>query len=306
MKEIFSIKRPDNLDNSLVKQESKEKIKTFKSFDIQYKKIINEILEDGELRPTRTGIPAYSLMGKTLEHDMESGFPLCSLRTMPEKSMRVETEFYLKGHTDKQWLIDRGCHFWDHWSNKKSEDKNDLGPTYGFEWRNFGADYKGIGNYEGQGIDQIKWVLEEIKKDPDSKRLIVSQWNPKDLDQQAIPPCPFAFQLLKYGEKLNLIFYQRSGDICLGVPNDFAQHALLLHLFCLETGYKPGRVTGVFGQVELYENHVEGAKELITRDTEIYPKVETSRFTTITEWSHEDTKFTDYKHGEKINFPIAI
>ncbi len=121
------------------------------NFDKQYKKIIKDCLERGFLRPTRSEISAYSLMGSVITHDMKEGFPLSTLRKMPQKSMRVETEFYLKGYTDKKWLQDRGCHFWDHWSNKTSDDENDLGPTYGFEWRHFGADYKGIGDYTGQG-----------------------------------------------------------------------------------------------------------------------------------------------------------
>ena len=277
-----------------------------KSFEQQYKELLHEVMQNGLLRQTRSGIPAYSLIGKTLEHDMSEGFPLLTLRKMPEKSMRVETEFYLKGYTDKKWLTDRGCHFWDYWSSKQSDDQNDLGPTYGFEWRNFGAEYKGINTYEGNGIDQIKWVVEELKKDPESKRLVVSQWNPKDIDKQSIPPCPFAFQLLKYGEKLNLVFYQRSADVCLGLPNDFAQHALLLHLFCLETGYIPGKVIGMFGQVELYENHVDGAKELLGRTCGVLPQVYTKKFTTITEWSHIDTIFKNYLPKEKINFQIAV
>lgn len=277
-----------------------------KNFDTQYKEIIQECLEDGFLRPTRSGIPAYSLIGKTISHDMKLGFPLCTLRQMPQKGMRVETEFYLKGYTDKKWLTDRGCHFWDYWQNRKSDNPNDLGPTYGFEWRNFGAEYKGIGNYEGQGIDQIKWVLEKLRKYPENKRLVVSQWNPKDIDQQAIPPCPFAFQLLKHGDELNIIFYQRSADVCLGLPNDFAQHALLLHLFCLETGYKPGKVVGMFGQVELYENHIEGANKLLTIKPLTCPTAETKNFTTIFDWKFEDTTFINYQHGEKISFPIAI
>ena len=277
-----------------------------KSFDIQYKQLIKDCLEEGLLRPTRSGIPAYSILGKTIEHDMKLGFPLCTLRHMPQKSMRVETEFYLKGYSDKKWLTDRGCHFWDYWQNRKSDNPDDLGPTYGFEWRYFGADYTGIKNYEGQGIDQIKWVIEKLRKYPENKRLVVSQWNPKDIDQQAIPPCPFAFQLLKHDDELNMIFYQRSGDICLGVPNDFAQHALLLHLFCLETGYKPGKVIAMFGQVELYENHLEGAKELLNRLPLEYPEVNTEKFEGIDNWSYEDTKFNNYQYGEKISFPIAI
>lgn len=276
------------------------------SFDEQYKKLIKQCLEDGFLRPTRAGIPAYSILGATITHSMREGFPLLTLRKMPQKSMRVETEFYLKGYTDKSWLTERGCHFWDHWQSKKSDNSNDLGPTYGFEWRHFGADYTGIGDYEGQGIDQIKWVIEKLKKYPENKRLVVSQWNPQDIDQQAIPPCPFAFQLLKHGNELNLIFYQRSGDVCIGLPNDFAQHALLLHLFCKEVGYEEGKVIGMFGQVELYENHLEGARELLLRESFILPRVETKNFTSIIDWSYEDTEFIDYQCGEKISFPISV
>lgn len=276
------------------------------TFDTQYKKIVNDCLDHGFLRPTRSGIPAYSLIGATITHDMKEGFPLITLRKMPQKSMRVESEFYLKGYTDKSWLAERGCHFWDYWKNRQSDDNNDLGPTYGFEWRHFGADYKGIDDYQGQGIDQIKWVLEKLKKYPENKRLVVSQWNPKDIDQQAIPPCPFAFQLLKHGDELNLIFYQRSADVCLGLPNDFAQHALLLHLFCLETEYKPGKVVGMFGQVELYENHIEGAKELLMREPKKLPEISTGKFTSIFDWEFADSEFINYEHGEAIKFPIAI
>lgn len=277
-----------------------------KDFDTQYKSLLKECREEGFLRPTRAGIPAYSILGKTIEHDMKLGFPLSTLRKMPQKSMRVETEFYLKGYTDKKWLTDRGCHFWDYWQNRLLDNPNDLGPTYGFEWRHFGAEYKGIGNYEGKGIDQIKWVLEKLRKYPENKRLVVSQWNPKDIDQQAIPPCPFAFQLIKHGDELNIIFYQRSADICLGLPNDFAQHALLLHLFCLETGYKTGKVIGMFGQIELYENHYEKSQLLLDAAQLPYPTVVTEKFTSIFNWSFEDTKFINYQHGEKIDFPIAV
>lgn len=276
------------------------------NFDSQYKKLIRHAIKDGCLRPTRSGIAAYSILGATIAHDMADGFPLLTLRKMPQQSMRVETEFYLRGYTDKKWLTDRGCHFWDNWHNKKSKDLNDLGPTYGFEWRNFGAKYHGIGDYKGQGVDQIKWVLKKLKKYPENKRLVVSQWNPQDIDQQAIPPCPFAFQLLKEGDKLNIIFYQRSSDICIGLPNDFAQHALLLHLFCLETGHTAGKVIGMFGQVELYENHLEQAKELLKRRSRQLPQAITDKFKNVSNWSYQDTRFIDYKHGKKISFPIAI
>ncbi len=277
-----------------------------KSFEEQYKDLLSEALEHGLLRPTRSGISAYSLIGKVLEHDMSQGFPLLTLRKMPQKSMRVETEFYLKGYTDKKWLIDRGCHFWDYWQNKNSDDPNDLGPTYGFEWRHWNAEYTGIGDYKGKGVDQIKWVIEKLKKYPENKRLVVSQWNASDINQQAIPPCPFAFQLLKHGDKLNLIFYQRSGDLCIGVPNDFAQHALLLHLFCKETGFTEGKLIAMFGQVELYENHIDGAKELLVRENGVLPIVETQKFTSVLDWEFNDTEFLNYQPHEKIHFDIAV
>lgn len=276
------------------------------TYDQQYKNIVQRCLTEGILRPTRAGISAYSLIGVTIDHTLKEGFPLLTLRRLPEQSMRVETEFYLKGYTDKSWLIERGCHFWDPWQNRRSTNACDLGPTYGFEWRHFGAEYQGIGNYSGQGIDQIAWVLEKLKKFPENKRLVVSQWNPKDIEQQAIPPCPFAFQLLKHGEELNLIFYQRSGDVCIGVPNDFAQHALLLHLFCRETGYQEGRVVGMFGQVELYENHIDDARKLLQRESYPLPVARTDTFTSLFQWSYQDTCFKRYEAGERIRFPIAV
>lgn len=276
------------------------------NFDLQYKRLIRRAIKEGFLRPTRSKIPAYSILGATISHNMAEGFPLLTLRKMPQQSMRVETEFYLRGYTDKAWLTERGCHFWDHWHNKKSKNTNDLGPTYGFEWRHFGAKYHGIDNYSKQGVDQIKWVLKKLKKYPENKRLVVSQWNPQDIDQQAIPPCPFAFQLLKEGNKLNIIFYQRSSDLCIGLPNDFAQHALLLHLFCLETGYTAGKVIGMFGQVELYKNHLDQVNKLLKRKSYPLPQITTDKFKNIFNWSYQDTNFIDYRHGEKISFPIAI
>jgi thymidylate synthase len=277
-----------------------------KNFETQYKILLEETLNSGLLRPTRSGVNAYSLLGKSIEHDMELGFPLLTGREMPKKSMMVETEFYLKGYTDKNWLQERGCHFWDHWTSKIPKSENDLGPTYGFEWRHWNAKYDGIRDYSGEGVDQIAWVIDQLKNNPESKRLVVSQWNASDIENQAIPPCPFAFQLLKYGNKLNLVFYQRSADICLGLPNDFAQHALLLHLFCKETGLIPGTVVSMFGQIELFETHLTGAKELLSRETFPFPRIETNNFNGTLNWTYEDTNFVDYKHGDKIPFPIAI
>lgn len=277
-----------------------------KTFDPQYQALIQECLAHGTRRPTRSGVDALSVLGITIEHDMRAGFPLSTLRRLPEKSMRVETEFYLKGLTDRRWLQERGCHFWDAWNHPRHKDPDDIGPTYGFAWRHFGISYEGIKNYAGQGRDQIAWLLHELKTNPESKRLVVSQWDPCALEEQLIPPCPFAFQVLKYGEELNLVFYQRSADVALGLPNDFAQHALLLHLLCLETRYTPGKVIGMFGQAELYVTHLEGARKLLTRAPSDYPTCATTSFRKILDWSYADTTFVGYKPGEPMRFPLAV
>jgi thymidylate synthase len=277
------------------------------TFDTQYKELIQECIKEGFQRPTISGVDAKSILGVSISHSMKNGFPLSTLRKMPERSIRVETEFYLQGYTDKRWLTDRGCNFWNEWNCEKFEDPNDLGATYGFEWRNFGADYYGLNSpIVGSGVDQIKWVIQELKKNPDSKRIIVSQWNPKDIEIQPIPPCPFAFQLLKYGSELNLIFYQRSGDLCLGFPNDFAQHALLLHLFCKELNYNEGRVIGMFGQIEMYVNHEDQVKELLKETIYDLPKVKTNNFGSVLDWKYIDTVFENYNHGKTRKFDIAV
>jgi thymidylate synthase len=271
------------------------------SFDKEYKKLIEQCLE-GTLRPTR-GVPAFSILGVTIRHDMSLGFPATTLRALPFKSVAIETDFYLKGLTDKKWLKDRGCNFWSHWSSPTSDDEHDLGPIYGFEWRNWGKKYR---NESSVGIDQLKNLISEIKTNPESKRLVVTQWNPTNMEHCSIPPCPFAFQILKYGNTLNMVFYQRSVDVCLGLPNDFAQYALLLQLICNQTGYIPGEVVGMFGQAELYENHLENAKELLKRDIKKYPQLIIDTKINMNNFNYLDASLEDYQHHKKLNFKISV
>ena len=287
-----------------------------------YLNIVDKILKEGVLCPNRTGISAYTIAGAVFEHDMSEGFPLLTTKKMGLRLISSELEFFIKGITDKNWLKDRNNHIWDEWakpqlapyghdeeSKKKMLEERDLGPIYGFQWRHFNASYKTYDvSYEGQGIDQLKNVIEKLKTDPRDRRMIVSAWNPQQFGEMALPPCHYAFQITVIDGKLNLLWNQRSVDTMLGLPFNIASYALLLHLLAKESGLKEGKLVGFLSDVHIYENHVKGAKEQLLRDPEKFPlsKIETDNWKSIFDWKHEDTKITDYQSYDKISFNIAI
>jgi thymidylate synthase len=274
------------------------------------------------LAENRTGVSAYTIAGAIFEHDMKYGFPLLTTKKVPFKMVASELEFFIKGLTDKKWLQDKNNHIWDEWANPKitpyghdqeSKEKmlkeRDLGPIYGFEWRHFNAPYKGYDcDYENKGIDQLKKVIETIKNNPRDRRMIVSAWNPEQLEEMALPPCHYGFQITVLDGKLNLLWNQRSVDTMLGLPFNIASYALLLHLLAKETGLKEGKLVGFLADVHIYENHLDKAKEQLKRDPNKYPlpKIETNNWSGIFNWSSENSKIIDYQSYEKIPFEIAI
>lgn len=287
-----------------------------------YLDIVDKILKEGVLCPNRTGISAYTIAGATFEHDMEKGFPLLTTKKMGLRLISSELEFFINGITDKNWLRDHNNHIWDEWakpqlapyghdeeSKKKMLEERDLGPIYGFQWRHFNAPYKTYDtNYEGQGIDQLKKVIETLKTNPRDRRMIVSAWNPQQFGEMALPPCHYAFQVTVIDGKLNLLWNQRSVDTMLGLPFNIASYALLLHLLAKETGLKEGKLVGFLADVHIYENHVAGAKEQLSRDPNKYslPTIETENWKSIFDWKCEDTKLLNYQSYDKISFDIAI
>jgi len=287
-----------------------------------YLNIVDKILKEGILCPNRTGIPAYTIAGAIFEHDMSEGFPLLTTKKMGLRLISSELEFFIKGITDKNWLRDKNNHIWDEWAKPQlapyghdEESKNkmmkerDLGPIYGFEWRHFNAPYTTYdANYEGQGIDQLKKIVETLKTNPRDRRMIVSAWNPQQFEEMALPPCHYAFQITVIDGKLNLLWNQRSVDTMLGLPFNIASYALLLHLLAKEAGLKEGKLVGFLADVHIYENHVNGAKEQLTRDPQKYPlpKIDTGNWKSIFDWTYEDTKVLDYQSYEKILFDIAV
>ncbi len=287
-----------------------------------YLNIVKHILENGTEKADRTGTGVKSVAGVMFEHDMNDGFPLLTTKKMPFRVMAVELEFFIKGITDKEWLKERNCHIWDEWcspdkvpyahdeeTKRKMAEERDLGPVYGFQWRHFGADYKDYNtDYTGQGVDQLKKLVKTIKTNPTDRRMLVMAWNPTMLDHMALPPCHYNWQVTITGDKLNLMWNQRSVDVALGLPFNISSYALLLHLLAKETGYKEGRLIGFLGDTHIYSNHIEGLREQLTRDPDKYPlpHVKTENFTSIFDWEYTDSEIVGYESYSRIKFPIAV
>lgn len=287
-----------------------------------YLDIVRKVLEQGERKANRTGVDAIATAGAIFEHDMSLGFPLLTTKKMPYKVIASELEFFIKGITDKQWLKDRNNHIWDEWAypkkapyghtpqaQQKMKDERDLGPIYGFQWRHFNAPYYDFAtNYANQGVDQLKCVIEKLKTDPNDRRMIVMAWNPLALQDMALPPCHYAFQVTVVNGKLNLLWNQRSVDTMLGLPFNIASYATLLHLLAKESGLQEGKLVGFLADVHIYVNHLDGANEQITRDPNQYPlpQLITENFTSIFDWQYTNTHIEGYQSYPKIELPIAI
>ena len=296
--------------------------KSYTEFMKAYLDIVRNVLENGIKIETRQGTPAYTIAGAIFEHDMPKGFPLLTTKKMPFRLISSELEFFINGVTDKKWLQDKNNHIWDEWakpqkapyghdeiSKKKMLEERDLGPIYGFQWRHFNTPYKSYdSDYTGQGIDQLKNIVETLKTNPRDRRMIVSAWNPLQFDEMALPPCHYSFQITTIGDKLNLMWNQRSVDTMLGLPFNIASYALLLHLLAKETGFKEGKLVGFLADVHLFENHIAGAKEQLSRNPKKYllPKIETENWKSIFDWKNEDTKVKNYQSYDRIPFEIAI
>ena len=281
----------------------------------QYLDILDECLTKGTPSDNRTGIPTIRIpWGATFMHDMQDGFPLITTKKMPPKTIFTELEFFIKGITDKQWLLDRNCHIWDEWGNPQkwkriyqqrlanlqaekqrplTEDEckqlqndcmnteRDLGPVYGWQWRHWGGKYRfdsqnPLENFDPQnpGIDQLKNVIDTAKTNPNNRRLIVNAWNPTYEHTMALPPCHYSYQILIHNNKVNLIWNQRSCDMFLGVPFNIASYAMLLLLFAKELGYEPGVLRGNLGDVHIYENHIPQVREQLSRKPNKLPTME--------------------------------
>lgn len=262
----------------------------------QYLDLMKDILETGATKTDRTGTGTKSVFGRQLRFDLAQGFPLLTTKKLHTRSIFIELLWFLKGDTNIQYLHDHGVTIWDEWA----DENGDLGPVYGHQWRSWPTP-------NGQTIDQITNVLNQIKQKPDSRRHIVSAWNPAEVDKMALPPCHTMFQFYVADGKLSCQLYQRSCDTFLGLPFNIASYALLTHMFAQQCDLKPGDFVWTGGDVHLYTNHIEQAKLQLTREPFDLPQLNIRRKpASIFEYQYEDFEIVNYQPHPGIKAPIAV
>ncbi len=262
----------------------------------QYLDLVQDIIDHGADRGDRTGTGTRGVFGRQMRFDLSAGFPMLTTKKLHLRSIIVELLWFLRGETNVKWLQERGVSIWNEWADAEGE----LGPVYGKQWRSWAAP-------DGRTIDQITWVRDEIMRNPNSRRLVVSAWNPADVDRMALPPCHCLFQFFVADGKLSCQLYQRSADVFLGVPFNIASYALLTMLMARATGLEPGEFVHAFGDVHLYANHFEQARLQLQRQPKPLPKLTINPSKTdLFGWDYEDFTLTDYAPDAHIKAPVAV
>lgn len=285
----------------------------------EYHKIVRKVINKGVAKSNRTKIPTIAIAGAMFEHDMADGFPLITTKKMGIKSISAELEFFIKGITDKKWLQDRGCNIWNEWCSpvivpyghdKETQNRmaaeRELGPIYGWQWRNFGGTYVDYKTECIDGFDQLLYAIMTLEKDLNDRRAIVSAWNPVDLHKMALPPCHWGFQLFVNNGKLCLTWIQRSVDVALGLPYNITSYGLLLILLANQLGLEPGKLIGELGDVHIYTNHISGLKKQLERDFRPLPEITIPVFKNVFDWEYDQVKLNNYCPHSAIKFNIAV
>ena len=262
----------------------------------QYLELLHHVIATGTVRADRTGVGTRGIFGHQMRFDLAEGFPLLTTKKVHLRSVIHELLWFLRGDTNVAYLRDNGVSIWDEWA----DEQGDLGPVYGHQWRSWPA-------ADGRTIDQISHVVEMIRSSPNSRRLIVSAWNPADVDRMALPPCHVLFQFYVSEGRLSCQLYQRSADLFLGVPFNIASYALLTHMVAQVTGLEAGEFIHTFGDAHIYLNHVDQVKTQLEREPRALPTLHlNSDVTDLFAFRFEDLTVEGYDPHPAIKAPVAV
>ena len=261
----------------------------------QYLNLLRDILDNGVRRDDRTGTGTLGVFGRQIRFDLSKGFPLLTTKKLHTRSIFIELLWFLRGETNIGWLKDNGVGIWDEWA----DENGDLGPVYGKQWRSWAAP-------NGQSIDQIQKLIHGLKTNPNSRRHIVSAWNPADVDDMALPPCHCLFQFFVADGKLSCQLYQRSADVFLGVPFNIASYALLTMMLAQVLGLEPGDFVHTFGDAHLYLNHLEQAELQLTRQPLALPTLTVAPKSDLFAYELSDFVLSDYAPWPHIKAAVAV
>lgn len=274
-----------------------------------YEALLKDVLKNGREKTDRTGTGTLSVTGRQVHYDLTKSFPLITTKKVYWKAIVHELLWFLQGNTNTKYLVDNGVTIWDEWA----DGNGDLGPVYGKQWRSW-EKYELL-QVEGQElpslvvheIDQISNVIDQIKKNPESRRLIVNAWNVSDIDKMALPPCHMFFQFFVNGDELECLLYQRSADMFLGVPFNIASYALLTYMIAAQTGLKATKFIHTIGDAHIYLNHVDQVKEQLSRNVRKMPTIKLKEgVSSIFDYKYEDVELIGYNPHPTIKAPVAV
>ncbi|RME73548.1 MAG: thymidylate synthase [Planctomycetota bacterium] len=283
-----------------------------------YLELLRDVLEHGRPHRNRTGVPTRRVIGRQGRFDLRERFPLLTTKHVSFRNVFSELRFFVLGRTDNAWLESRGCRIWAPWASaqwcaKQGLEPGDLGPIYGFQWRHFGATYRGMhADHTGEGVDQLRLAVETLQRDPDSRRIVVSAWNPVAQPRMALPPCHTLFQLSVVEGELYLHLYQRSADLFLGVPYNIASYACLTHMLAHVTDLRPGELIISWNDLHLYENHLDQVREQLSRTPRPLPVLRIegiergSGFEGLLAIEYEHLRLEGYKPAGRLRAPVAV
>jgi thymidylate synthase len=263
--------------------------------DRQYEDLLGHVLANGTHKSDRTGTGTRSVFGHQLRYDLQHGFPLITTKRVHFRSVAVELLWFLRGEGNVKWLRDNGVTIWDEWA----DPAGDLGPVYGVQWRSWPAP-------DGTHIDQISAVLDTLRSDPDSRRMVVSAWNVADIPSMALPPCHAMFQFYVADGRLSCQLYQRSADLFLGVPFNIASYALLVHLVAAQVGLGVGTLVWTGGDCHIYDNHVSQVTEQLSRQVLDFPQLKVRDAPSLFGYTFDHIELVGYEHHPALPAPVAV